>query len=61
MVDSSLTDVVKGWEELGIGGRRLKDTPRDTELDRANAKFDLRCAKCGNTYRFDTVTGSVEP
>ena len=62
MVDSSLTDVVKGWgDPFVIGQQKLKDILRDTELDSANARFDIQCANCGKTYTFDAVTGSVEP
>lgn len=62
MVDSRLTDVVRGWgEAFGIAAEKIGEILHNTELQRANAKFDLECPNCSKPYRFDAATGTVEP
>jgi hypothetical protein len=61
LVDSSLTDVVRGvGEALGASVQRIREVLRNAELDAANARFDIQCSNCGQTYYYNVVTGTVE-
>lgn len=62
LVDARRTDVVRGWgEALGAGLDAIRRAIRDTELDEANSRFDVECANCRRTYRFNVLTGAAEP